>query len=366
MRSVVFSNTGNGNQISRFRPSKRSIWFSLRPGYSDSVTKFSSKTVFANNLSSIWPCGSQQRSISNTKTTFKGNPSPPVPKGKRTETQELEAKNTPLHEKTSKEAISKTTGKSPLQKRTRPVYPKTVQEFGTAPVLMFAQQPQIGSSTFQYYQRLFPDQADSQDITKTLLYQQAKQLYPERFNLDTIGKIFESWKACLRPDHPFLASSDLKVKKLRMTLQSIIDSYREREFQPYVYDKVTYLSTVWTSKFAEFLANRQLDIKLSNNGFLFPETKELKVFKEKITRHDESATWCQLDCSEVKKWFSSMMQFTEKFLGKTAEHKVWYNFHTNHIDFKSFSNTGKPLLAICITMESGGPFIDFEDVWQNE
>eukprot|EP01118_Nematostelium_gracile_P013256 TRINITY_DN4989_c0_g1_i1.p1 TRINITY_DN4989_c0_g1~~TRINITY_DN4989_c0_g1_i1.p1 ORF type:complete len:311 (+),score=42.16 TRINITY_DN4989_c0_g1_i1:105-1037(+) len=299
---------------------------SFHPRYSDPSMKFSSRTVFTihselfkTEWRSIFPYGSQQRFISKIKTV--------VLKGKRT--QELDSKS----------------------KKT-----KTIHE----PIVVFTQPPQFSSATLQSYQRLFPDITNPHEITDKLHYQQAKELYPERFDLSTIGKIFESWKACLRPNHPCLTSTDLK---------SIISFYEKREFQPYVYDKVTYLSTVWTSNFAEYSSHPptfQLDIKLSNNRFLCPESKELKVHKEKITRHDESTTWCQLDHSEVRKWFSSMIQFTERFLGKEAQNKVWFNFHTNQIDFKSILNTGNPLLAICIILEPGGPFIDFEDIWQNE
>src|SRR5690625_1482539 len=94
------------------------------------------------------------------------------------------------------------------------------------------------SPQFQFYQQLFPEPGNLYKVIRNvgLPYPAAKKLFPERFNLEAIGNIFNDW----------LASVPKEIREISpSTLQTSYPKYH------YVYDHLTYVSSVWVDKFVE-------------------------------------------------------------------------------------------------------------------
>lgn len=206
---------------------------------------------------------------------------------------------------------------------------------------------QVSSREYEFYRQIFPHPFSPFAVAK-MQYDRAIERFPERFNMSKIGEIFDAWNSALR--------SPLTYRDL--------DSMAESRHILYTYDNLTYRSTCWKSRYTlktSIEEIMQLDIKLSNDGYLYKPSRDLRTTKRNIKRHDNTSTWCILDRSEAQ-WFRPLIAFAKKFFGiERVKFKVFYNFESERIDFKAFDNPNSRSLAI--TFEPGGPFVDFEDGW---
>jgi hypothetical protein len=116
-------------------------------------------------------------------------------------------------------------------------------------------------------------------------YEQAKDLFPERFNLNNLASILTSWKTAPTP----------------LTTDLFADFDQKTKYYFYEHDRLLYRSTLWGVQWAEKTDARlinSLNLRLSNDGFLYPETKEIKTNRENIKRHGLTG-WSLLDTGFV-------------------------------------------------------------------
>jgi len=179
-------------------------------------------------------------------------------------------------------------------------------------------------------------------------------LYASRFDFKIIGEIFNVWAA------------EEDAKQLSFDLQQLPVTYSF----PYIYDSLQYRSTVWLERSREVTKGKQfttIHIKLSNDGFLYTDSEELRLRRSNIKRH-KSKTWCLLDDVLVVQWFGPMIKYAcDKISPESSDDvviQVFYNYEEERIDFKFYDNVqGK---AIVITLEPGYPENEFKDEWMKK
>lgn len=212
------------------------------------------------------------------------------------------------------------------------------------------------TATYTFYSSLFPFPRSVTNVSVPL-YQAAKQLFPEKFEKQIICDIFEAW------------NQQVALKELKDGPKQDANRFcRPKQYFGYLYDGIVYQSLVQTVSYknpTDSCLYTKLNIKLSNDGFLYPDPAELKVFKENVRRH-YGTTWCLLDRDELQNWFRPLMDFAVWWLQmskKDLVFKLWYNFDFSRIDFFAFQKVevNGEKLALTISFEPGGPMIDFED-----
>jgi len=169
-------------------------------------------------------------------------------------------------------------------------------------------------------------------------YGDIKAKFPEKFNFEIINQHFEAF-AAKKAD-----LEDVKISRVK-----------------YAYDHLRYQSDIRRTTDDE--GERSYYISMSNDGFLYPDSAELQVFRSKIRRR-RSETWCMLDKKEISK-FPSLVLYAQQFLklGNEIQCQVFYNFIEDRLDFKAFNRKDKKVLVI--TFEPGYPVSEFEDHWMD-
>jgi hypothetical protein len=114
------------------------------------------------------------------------------------------------------------------------------------------------SPMFHYYRQHF------RNIGGQMTYEQLRTVLPERFDLAVLNSVFQSWDA---------------VTNGKLGSLSLDDPYARFEIifdhDHHLYRSDSYISHCLSKQGTE----RKLNIKLPNNGFIYPHSSELNVFK---------------------------------------------------------------------------------------
>lgn len=201
------------------------------------------------------------------------------------------------------------------------------------------------SKQFVFYSRLFPRRREA-SIKAGLPYDALRKLAPEKFDFRVINESFAA----------FLAKAKTEDGK----------DLHDQSYVLYNFDKLQYRGTIDRQSFTDENGQKwtALNVRLSNDGFCYPSTAELKVYQElEDARHRGMPGWVILDRSE-KARFSHVVAFAEAYLGPEAElkFKIFYNFSEDRIDFKVRHARTSRVLTVCF--EPGYPEIPFNDYWQ--
>eukprot|EP00298_Acanthocystis_sp_HF-20_P012233 c19784_g1_i1.p1 GENE.c19784_g1_i1~~c19784_g1_i1.p1 ORF type:complete len:188 (-),score=-7.24 c19784_g1_i1:174-737(-) len=174
-------------------------------------------------------------------------------------------------------------------------------------------------------------------------YDKLKEALPERFKLENLDSIFESWykEFQLSKKNPNEITNSFKIL--------------------YIYDNLTYFSTIYTDAwFQKGKENRTLSIKLANNGFIYPREAELNTIKSNITRHHDMG-WAELNLESHQGNFTQILNFIKSVIGENVVIQLFYNYSVDRMDVKGYNKeTG---LGVCVSFEPGYPEDDLADLW---
>ncbi len=209
------------------------------------------------------------------------------------------------------------------------------------------------SPPYLFYAARFPVDATGRFLAPDpsiggLMYDALRAKFPEHFNLDVINKHF-------------------------MTLVEATDHFdRQSHAVYYVFDKLKYRASY--SNLETFTRNNKvwtaLDIKLSNDGFLYPRLGDgVTASHTGIDRHRNILNWAKLQHNDVR-MFPALVQFcANRLLQKNEPDSklsfvVFYHEAAKRLDFKAYHDDSSRAISICF--EEGYPQDKFDDEWAEE
>jgi hypothetical protein len=208
--------------------------------------------------------------------------------------------------------------------------------------------PRPQSADFEFYSKCFFQNA----VDNYSLY---RHCMPRRFDLSNLSGIFDSW---------FGEFDDVKA------IPQLADVPYPTTTAPYTmyyhHDQHTYKSYAYISHYtANNVKNTTLNIKLANDGFIYPKDSELTIFRSTQPRH-HSNVYKKLDKVHLAK-FTSLINFSKAYLGsESLRVQLFYSFDEDRMDFKAFDSSNTHL-GVVITFERGpcydGQFDPDEDYW---
>jgi len=179
---------------------------------------------------------------------------------------------------------------------------------------------------------------------------------PRRFDLSNLSGIFDSW----------FGESFYDVKAIPQLAAVPYPTTAAPYTVYYHHDKHTYKSDAYISHYtANNVKNTTLNIKLANDGFIYPKNSELTIFRSTQPRH-HSNVYIKLDKVHLAK-FTSLINFSKAYLGsRSLRVQLFYSFDEGRMDFKAFDSSNTHL-GVVITFERGpcydGQFDPDEDYW---
>jgi hypothetical protein len=158
-------------------------------------------------------------------------------------------------------------------------------------------------------------------------------MLPEGLDLAVLDSVFVSWHA--------VTGSRLGL----LTLDKLDARYEVVfEHDHHLYRSGTYISHCINKQVLE----RKLNIKLPNNGFIYPDTTELSVFTSALTRL-RSSTFIKLDRSHLSQ-FPHLIDFAKSYLKVPQVHcQLYYDYHNDKFDFKAFSSEDNRNDGVCFS-----------------
>jgi hypothetical protein len=188
-------------------------------------------------------------------------------------------------------------------------------------------------------------------VVSSKTYGELKAAMPDRFRLDMLDSIFESW---LKSSSSAAVALPTKVG-IPLMYEYIHDHHS--------YTATAYLSQ-WSSPKHPSRTNTELVIKLANDSFLYPRPSELSVLpnEDNVSRH-HSMYWCALSTETHVQNFQKLLGFCKSYLeSDTVKLRIYFNFVEDRLDFKAFHGDR----GVVITFEPGYPCDDDFDTdhWQ--
>mmetsp|Transcript_206 Transcript_206/g.664 ORF Transcript_206/g.664 Transcript_206/m.664 type:complete len:201 (+) Transcript_206:275-877(+) len=176
-----------------------------------------------------------------------------------------------------------------------------------------------------------------------LTFEDLKELFPDRVLLARLDDIFTAWKA----SHDSLPSN----KQVSMTYPTVGTQARIL----YDYDHYTYRSTVAP---IEINGAPQIEIKLSNDGFIYPSHDSLSLNDtyDSTKTHHKRTGWARLSDETIKTHFGSLIAGAKSIMGATGElvdGQVLYHEYEERVDFLFQKKNGTA--RILITFQPGFP-----------
>lgn len=136
-----------------------------------------------------------------------------------------------------------------------------------------------------------------------------------------------------------------------------------KSYYIYEFDKLHYRATLELSVFRgpDGCLHVTFNLRLSNDGFLYPPSGELQKMKSTTVEHHNSARWYLLHRDELSK-LPRVVELAKNVLGtsETPKCSLFYNEAIQRMDLKfKFEDKG-----VCIQFEPGYPETYFdEDLW---
>lgn len=151
-------------------------------------------------------------------------------------------------------------------------------------------------------------------------YETLKELLPQRFDLNILDQIFQSWR------------KDVSMEKIRQTTS-------EKSAVIYEHDHHLYQSDMYIFKYSKNGKDYEnLCIKLANNGFLYSLEADMKTTQTNIPRH-HSNTWARLGPEHASS-FEHIFAFCKEYFGCDGiYYELLYNAVEDRFDFKAFQSS---------------------------
>jgi len=174
-------------------------------------------------------------------------------------------------------------------------------------------------------------------------FEDLKEIFPDRVLLARLDDIFSAWK----DSHDSLPSYE------QVSMAYPVAGTKARIL--YDYDNYTYRSTVASIKVDGVV---QFEIKLSNDGFIYPSRDTLSLNDTYFSRntHHKRTGWARLSDETVKTHFASILAGAKSIMGAMDElidGKVLYHEFQERVDFLFQRRDGSA--RILISYEPGYP-----------
>lgn len=181
-------------------------------------------------------------------------------------------------------------------------------------------------------------------------YADLRSTFSEQFNLDHLNKIFQSVIFCNGED-------------VIPIFDAIIDKTGHTEVQTlyHTVDSLVYKCTVEVTVPNTPGVYKCIAIRMSNDGFLYPQETELRGHWERREVH-RIKDWFYLDDSEKAK-LNELINFGNRRLLPNYTTLARYNSHEERIDIH-LRDSEMRVIKFCY--EYGTPTEDFDDKWTHE
>ena len=200
------------------------------------------------------------------------------------------------------------------------------------------------------YDSLFPANRVVVQVNKIgLSFEALRSLFPERVLLKRLDEIFLAWKR----GHDTLPAP-LKVSIANPPAGGFNGQSR---VVLYDYDNYKYRSTVLFTHYHEC---PRIEIKLSNDGFIYPPRGELALNPsyQSGAVHHQRANWARLSDDTVRAHFPSILEGVKKILNRpegTIYGKVLYHEIDERVDFLFTNAVENPTFGVLVAFEPGHP-----------
>jgi hypothetical protein len=201
----------------------------------------------------------------------------------------------------------------------------------------------------QFYDGLFPVKGVTVQVRRVgLSFSDLATLFPDRVLLSRLDDIFRAWQS---RSHDGLPSD----KKVSMAYPAVDTTCRIL----YDYDKNTYHSTVASIEINARLC-LQIQIKLSNDGFIYPfrESLSLNPTYNSGEKHRKRTGWAQLADETIKTHFKSILEGVKSVMGVVASDRIFgqvlYHEFEERVDFL-FRNQDESSAHVLVSFEAGFP-----------
>jgi len=175
-------------------------------------------------------------------------------------------------------------------------------------------------------------------------------LFPERVLLNRLDGIFLAWKQ----GHDTLPAH-LKVSVTNPPAGGFIGQSR---VVLYDYDNYKYRSTVLFTHYHEC---PRIEIKLSNDGFIYPPRGELSLNPsyQSDAVHHQRTNWARLSDDTVRVHFPSILEGVKHILNMEPEGRIYgkvlYHEIDERVDFLFVNAEENPTFGVLVAFEPGHP-----------
>jgi len=177
----------------------------------------------------------------------------------------------------------------------------------------------------------------------TVLLSKLKEQFPERFKLEKFEEIWNSFFEVAEALHSMPTEPTFKWT------------------QYYIFDNKEWRSDFWVQNVGYKDKWLTLNIKLSNNGYLYDEHKNFNMLNDGFYHHQRNG-WCELDMNDddLRKHFEFLMTFTlEHWIPENKRKEVEpiisvaYNYEHRRVDVDVVVEELKQ--QVCLSFEPGYP-----------
>ena len=206
------------------------------------------------------------------------------------------------------------------------------------------------SSERRFYDSLFPASRVVVQVNQIgVNFEALRSLFPERVLLNRLDGIFQAWEQghATLPDHLKVSVTNLPnggVGPNRVVL--------------YDYDNYTYRSTVL---FTHYHQCPRIEIKLSNDGFIYPPRRELALDPSYQRRnvHHQRTNWVRLTDDTVRVHFPSILKGVKTILNMQPQDRIYgkvlYHEFDERVDFLFVNDGANPSFGVLVAFEPGHP-----------
>lgn len=202
-----------------------------------------------------------------------------------------------------------------------------------------------------FYDSLFPASRVVVQVNQIgVSFAALRSLFPERVLLSRLDDIFRAWEL----GHETLPAH-LKVSVANPPTGGFNGQNR---VVLYDYDNYKYRSTLL---FTHYHDCPRIEIKLSNDGFIYPPRGELSLNHsfESDAVHHQRTNWVRLSDETIRVHFPSILGGVKKILNMQPEERVYgkvlYHEIDERVDFLFVNAEENPTFGLLVAFEPGHP-----------
>ncbi len=207
-----------------------------------------------------------------------------------------------------------------------------------------------GSSERIFYDSLFPASRVVVQVNQIgVNFEALRSIFPERVLLNRLDGIFQAWKQ----GHETLPAH-LKVSVTNLPTGGV----GQNRVVLYDYDSYKYRSTV---SFTHYHECPRIEIKLSNDGFIYPPRAELSLNPsyQSDDVHHQRTNWVRLSDDTVRVHLPSILKGVKTILNMQPQDRIYgkvlYHEIDERVDFLFVNDGENPTFGVLVAFEPGHP-----------